>query len=105
MNSRAKKKLTRSWQDRDWNRNRKCWHRFPVPLGQSCWVLVTNDENQWQPIEKKLAGIVEIYVLGLSRKYAVRDVDGDIPGFVYPHDLFESFEQADQEAERRNRQQ
>lgn len=106
MNSRAKKRLTRSWQDRDWNRNRRYWHRLPVPLGQSCWVLVVDEENQWQPVEKKLAGMMDLYAFGTGMTYAVQDVDDlSLTDLVLPYDLFESFEQAEQEAERRNRQQ
>ncbi|WMJ84485.1 hypothetical protein ACS3UN_06965 [Oscillospiraceae bacterium LTW-04] len=106
MNSRAKKRLTRSWQDRDWNRNRRCWHRLPVPLGQSCWVLVVDEESTWQPVEKKLAGMVDIHAFGTGMTYAVQDVDDlSLTDLVLPHDLFESFEQAEQETERRNRQQ
>ena len=108
MNSRAKKRLTRSWQDRDWNRNRRHWHRLPVPLGQSCYVILrTPSKNwEWQPFEKLLAGFVETCFFNENTPhYAVRDTDGAAIDFVSPHDLFESFEQANQEAERRNRQQ
>ncbi len=105
MNSRAKKRLTRSWQDRDWNRNRRCWYRLPVPLGQSCWVLVEDEEKQWQPVEKRLAGMMDIHAFGTGMTYAVQDVDDlSLTDLVLPHDLFEFFEQANQEAERRNRQ-
>ena len=105
MNSRTKKRLTRSWQDRDWNRNRRCWHRLPVPLGQSCWVLEVNEESIWQPVEKKLAGVVDLHAFGMGMTYAVQDVDDlSLTDLVLPHDLFEFFEQANQEAERRNRQ-
>ena len=105
MNSRAKKRLTRSWQDRDWNRNRRCWYRLPVPLGQPCWVLVEDEEKQWQPVEKRLAGMMDIHAFGTGMTYAVQDVDDlSLTDLVLPHDLFEFFEQANQEAERRNRQ-
>ncbi len=105
MNSRAKKKLTRSWQDRDFNRNRRSWHRLPVPLGQSCWVLTLDEAGQWQLLKKKMAGMVDIYPVGDGIVYTVKDIDDLLlTDMIYPHDLFDCPEQAAQEAERRNRQ-
>ena len=106
MNSRAKKKLSRSWQDRDWNRNRRCWYRLPVPLYQPCWVLIQTEENQWQIAEKELTGFLNTNAFGIGFAYYVRDIeDPSLIDLVSSHDLFESFEQASQETERRNRPQ
>lgn len=103
MNSRAKKKLTRSWQDRDWNRNRRCWYRLPVPLYQPCWVLIKAEGKQWRIAEKELAGFLNTHAFDIGFAYYVRDIDDpSLTDMVLPHDLFESFEQAQQEAERRN---